>query len=108
MTSSAPTSVISGLVLTTISGSSTNAMPKGLVNAAWKRSLKVGSTGEDVTNLQLFLIRHGFLAEGNAIGLFGPRTKTALMQFQKANGLAMVGVFGPMTRAKVGEMNVGQ
>ena len=107
-TSSVPTSVISGLVLTTISGSSTGAMPKGLVNAVWKRSLKVGSTGEDVTNLQLFLIRHGFLAEGSAVGMFGPRTKTALIQFQKANGLAVVGVFGPMTRAKVNEMNVSQ
>lgn len=99
----------SGLtVVSLMNGSSMGAMPKGLANAAWKRSLKVGSTGEDVTSLQLFLIRHGFLADGNAIGLFGPRTKSALMQFQKTNGIAVVGIFGPITRAKVSEMNTEQ
>ncbi len=104
-TSTPTTPTISAVALTTISGSTTGGVPKGLVNAAWRRSLKVGTSGEDVTNLQLFLIRHGFLTEGNAIGLFGPKTKTALMQFQKANGLAVVGIFGPLTRAKVSEMN---
>ena len=107
-TSTQSTATITAVAVTTMTGSGVGTMPQGLVNAAWKRSLKVGTTGEDVTNLQLFLIRHGFLAEGNAIGFFGPRTKTAVMQFQKANGLAVVGVFGPMTRAKVSSMNTDQ
>lgn len=108
VTTSPQVPVVSGLIVISISGSATSKIPRGLLNAAWKRSLSVGAQGEDVTNLQLFLICHGFLSEGNAIGFFGPRTKTALMQFQKANGLAAVGIFGPMTRAKVSEMNVGQ
>ena len=104
-----PASIVSGITVTQVLPSTTvstmGAMPPGLINAAWKRSLQVGASGQDVTNLQLFLIRHGFLADGNAIGYFGPKTKNALMKFQKENGISAVGVFGPMTRAKASAMN---
>ncbi len=35
-------------------------------------------------------------------GIFGPETKTAVMQFQSKNGLTPDGVFGPKSLAKNG------
>lgn len=37
-----------------------------------------------------------------AIGKFGPKTETALMEWQKANGLTPDGIAGPFTLAKLG------
>lgn len=68
------------------------------------RTLKVGSTGEDVKMLQASL---GLTADGS----FGPKTKAAVIEFQKSKGLTADGVFGPMSRsaleARVATSKVG-
>jgi len=61
------------------------------------RTLKVGSKGEDVKELQRAL---GLKDDG----IFGPNTKEVVMQFQKEHGLSADGVVGTNTRAKLKEV----
>ena len=61
-------------------------------------TLSLGSTGQEVTELQKKLKELGFFA-GEATGYFGPVTETAVKTFQSSKGLALVGVVGPQTRA---------
>ncbi|NLI60037.1 MAG: peptidoglycan-binding protein, partial [Clostridiales bacterium] len=62
--------------------------------------LRVGSRGSAVVNLQKQLNSLGYNA-GAADGIFGSRTRSAVMSFQRANGLAVDGIVGPATRAKL-------
>ena len=71
--------------------------------------LKVGSKGEDVRQLQIFLNAHGFLvaksgagSKGKEATTFGTATKKALSAFQKAHGLKVDGQFAGKTRESVG------
>jgi LPXTG-site transpeptidase (sortase) family protein len=70
---------------------------------AFHRSLNVGAKGADVELLQTTLISKGFLVlpSGVAKGYFGALTASALAKYQVSVGLPAVGVFGPMTRAKL-------
>lgn len=61
-------------------------------------SLRYGSEGADVVTLQNRLITLGYLT-GTADGKFGRVTKSALIAFQKANGLTADGVAGTATQA---------
>lgn len=62
----------------------------------------VGSTGIPVTNLQNFLINHGFVIPAGATGYFGNQTTQAVAQFQASNGIYPTsGTFGPLTRQKI-------
>lgn len=61
-------------------------------------TLRRGSSGADVTQLQRALARDGF-DPGSVDGKFGPATERAVRAFQKANGLDVDGVVGPKTRA---------
>ena len=81
------------------------AVPKGLytpeeIRAAHKggymRTMKKGSTGEDVRELQEMLNALGYSC-GNVDGLFGTRTQAAVAVFQKHSGLTVDGVVGPKT-----------
>lgn len=63
-------------------------------------SLKLGSTGNEVTALQQRLITLGYLS-GAADGIFGPRTALALQAFQQKNSLEMDGIAGKLTLAKL-------
>ncbi|EFL89183.1 peptidoglycan-binding protein [Ahrensia sp. R2A130] len=54
--------------------------------------LRVGSRGEQVKKLQAAL-------GASADGIFGSGTKQAVMDYQKANGLAVDGMAGPSTLA---------
>ena len=74
------------------------------------RDLTVGSVGEDVRQLQIFLNNQGFAvntagapgSQGNETTYFGSLTRTALAQYQAANGIQpSVGYFGPITRTNV-------
>ena len=60
--------------------------------------LKYGSTGPNVQLLQLALNR-----AQNALldtdGVFGERTRNALIRFQAENGLSADGIAGPQTQA---------
>lgn len=60
-------------------------------------NLKLGDRGIAVKSLQERLITAGY-AIGTADGTFGPRTETALKQFQLSFGLPPTGVASPDTR----------
>lgn len=69
----------------------------------------VGTTGEDVRQLQKLLNALGYSVSkigtgsiGKETTYFGPKTQYALATFQKANSIRpAVGYFGPITRAKM-------
>lgn len=58
--------------------------------------LRVGSRGADVVELQTKLNYVGYNV-GKADGIFGNMTKQGVINFQKANSLAVDGIVGPMT-----------
>lgn len=76
-------------------------LPQGQVLGAsafnFTRSLFLGMSGEDVTELQKMLKQMGYF-NGEATGYFGPLTFAAVKKFQAAHGLEQVGHVGPMTR----------
>ncbi len=77
--------------------------------ATFTQDLKEGSEGADVMNLQAFLEAKGFLImpQGVAKGFYGPRTRMALAKYQESVNInPAVGYFGPMTRAKIGEVTL--
>lgn len=71
--------------------------------------LTVGSTGESVKQLQMYLNNKGYAVASTGVGskgmesmYFGMLTKAALARYQAAMGISpAVGYFGPITRAKV-------
>lgn len=70
-------------------------------------TLMRGSKNAVVARLQQLLITEGFLAAGNATGLFGPRTEQAVKIYQCQKGIACAGqpgygTVGPKTRASLG------
>ncbi len=86
--------------------------PTQITNAqlgSFNRDLTLGSTGEDVRNLQKFLNSNGFTvattgagSPGNESDYFGPATQNALARYQAANGISPAsGYFGPLTRSKI-------
>jgi N-acetylmuramoyl-L-alanine amidase len=60
------------------------------------RTLKVGSRGNDVYELQQKLNELGFWA-GNPDGVFGNKTKNAVKKFQASKGLKADGIVGTST-----------
>lgn len=63
--------------------------------------LEVGSSGEDVKKVQQKLIQWGYLS-GTADGRYGEKTRSAVVAFQRKNGLAADGRVGPGTAAAMG------
>ncbi|HPY94459.1 MAG TPA: peptidoglycan-binding domain-containing protein [Clostridia bacterium] len=61
-------------------------------------SLKKGSKGVDVVNLQARLIELGYLAPGSNDGDYGSLTEAAVTAFQLANGLKADGIAGQDTQ----------
>jgi len=61
--------------------------------------LRIGDSGQAVTNLQNALVKHKFLVSGQVDGDFGPTTEKALKAFQSARKLIADGVCGPATWA---------
>lgn len=62
--------------------------------------LKEGSRGPEVIDLQHILRLRGGRGEfdpGAVDGVFGPKTKAAVIKFQKANALVADGIVGPKT-----------
>jgi peptidoglycan hydrolase-like protein with peptidoglycan-binding domain len=65
--------------------------------------LKEGSTGQQVVNLQYVLNRQGFYS-GSLDGIFGPKTKAAVVQFQRHHGLEADGIVGTATLKALGNL----
>lgn len=61
-------------------------------------TLTLGARGEEVKQLQQALIERGYL-QGEADGIFGEKTREAVKQFQKDNGLTVDGIAGDKTLA---------
>jgi murein L,D-transpeptidase YcbB/YkuD len=60
---------------------------------------RVGERGVHVKKIQEILKELGFLpADFETTEYFGPKTREAIMNFQKAKGLPATGFFGPITR----------
>ena len=75
------------------------------------RALTYGISGDDVTQLQRFLVAQGLLSDDSATGFFGPRTKAAVQNLQAQNGIVASGdtattgwgAVGPATRAWIAQ-----
>ncbi len=75
----------------------------------FKRDMQMGSTGDDVKSLQVYLNTHGFLVSssgpgslGNETTRFGGATRSALIKLQKAAGITpAAGYLGAKTRAYI-------
>lgn len=65
--------------------------------------LKEGSTGQQVINLQYVLNRQGFYS-GSLDGIFGSKTKAAVVQFQRNHGLQADGIVGAATLKALGNL----
>lgn len=62
---------------------------------------KIGSTGKEVTDIQNVLKQQGFYT-GAVDGIYGTATRNAVINFQKANGLAVDGIVGKNTLDAMG------
>lgn len=60
------------------------------------RTLRVGSTGDDVRRWQSFLTAKGY-DPGPVDGIFGPKTRAGTIAFQRATGIVVDGIAGPET-----------
>lgn len=63
-------------------------------------TLRLGDRGSEVTTLQQTLASKKYYS-GSATGIFDSKTKTAVINFQKANGLVADGIVGSKTNAKL-------
>ncbi len=63
-------------------------------------TLREGSRGAAVTTLQNKLKAAGF-NPGPVDGIFGPKTKAAVVAFQRAKGITVDGIVGPQTWGKL-------
>ncbi len=61
----------------------------------YKPTLKLGCMGESVELLQSLLITKGYFIKID--GVFGPKTKEAVKEFQKSVELKPDGIVGPLT-----------
>lgn len=65
--------------------------------AAPSGTLRVGSKGADVLDVQKKLVAAGFLEEAYATGFFGPNTEAAVKKYQEANKINPTGVVASLT-----------
>ncbi len=69
------------------------------------RTLQLGMSGEDIKLLQEILTTDpDIYPEGLVTGYFGPLTHQAVKRFQKAAGLAQVGIVGPQTMTRLNQL----
>src|SRR3989344_1619282 len=73
------------------------------------RTLRRGSFGDDVKQLQEFLANppaggKEIYPQGLATGFYGPATEAAVKRFQEKNGIEAIGIVGPKTRIKLQDL----
>lgn len=99
------TAVSSGTaVVNVVATTTTKGKVLGATAFMFKKDLGLGSKGDDVKELQKFLISQKLL-NSTATGNFGALTRTALIKFQARNKLPPTGYFGPATRAFLNKKN---
>ncbi|MEG2450784.1 MAG: spore cortex-lytic enzyme [Clostridia bacterium] len=76
-------------------------IPSGVDGVADAAVLKQGMSGSQVKTLQTKLKNWGYLS-GSADGIFGSKTKLAVTNFQKKNGLGADGIVGAKTASALG------
>lgn len=84
---------------TTTSSSSSNASKAS--NSADDGEIAPGDRGSLVSTVQTKLKKLGYYTYSKISEFYGPITQAAVRQFQAANGLAVDGVVGPKTLAKL-------
>ena len=67
------------------------------VNSIAMETLKNGTRGEEVREVQEMLISLGYLEDGGADGIFGAKTEKAVLEFQQEHGLDATGMAGEAT-----------
>ncbi len=77
-------------------------------NTSTRPTVSVGSTGEDVKDLQVVL--NATVADNSLVvdGVFGNLTEEAVMAFQKQYGLTIDGIVGDQTWAVVDTIDAGE
>ncbi len=83
--------------------------------ATFNRNLAVGTSGEDVRRLQVWLNSNGYIiatsgpgSPGNESNYFGELTRQAVARYQSTNGISpAVGYFGEKTRSTVNDTLAG-
>lgn len=81
-------------------GAASSSFQVASTGAVSGSSLRMGTSGQRVTQLQQALSRSGYSVPST--GYFGEMTLTAVRQFQAARGLTVDGVVGPSTLAQLG------
>lgn len=76
------------------------ALPLSAAGAASYGTLRYGSRGAEVRELQGNLIMLGYLTD-RADGVFGYNTRSAVLRYQQRNGLSPDGVAGSVTRTAI-------
>lgn len=77
------------------------ANPISLQEADQEALSKMGSSGSEVRQIQTRLKNWGYY-KGNVDGIYGSRTRAAVISFQKKNGLTADGIAGPATLNAIG------
>lgn len=93
--------VVKRLVMTSAFAGAFFAVPLVGEAALGDLTLKQGINHTDVKQLQSLLKEKGFFKEQQTTTYFGPVTKKAVMDFQKANGLVVDGIVGKQTYKKL-------
>ena len=88
---------LSALVLTLFTAAVFSSQPAATVEAL----SKIGSQGDEVRTIQTKLTRWGYLND-KIDGIYGPKTRDAVIWFQKKNGLTADGIAGPATLKAMG------
>ena len=71
--------------------------------SVFARLLSVGSTGDDVRNLQTRMLSEGVYT-GPITGYFGPLTQAGVKAYQAKYGIDQLGIVGPVTRAQLNKV----
>lgn len=93
--------VVKRLVMTSAFAGAFFAVPLVGEAALGDNTLKQGTTHADVQQLQSILKQKGYFKDSQTTTYFGPVTKKAVMDFQKANGLVVDGIVGKNTYSKL-------
>ena len=97
--SGVPIEITAGVVAVYDDGTEVVAAASTRSTFRFTATLSIGSHGTEVTELQRVLSRLGYYTYPSITGYFGNYTRSGVIAFQKAHGIAQVGYVGPATRA---------